>query len=159
MKIRNGFVSNSSSASYCLRIPLPLDEILDELYTEYNWNIFNKEKRKNETIKNLTDGKKYVEEFRDKKNAFFFSGVKDRIEEDKKFLEEIDNLSSKDFAKKVLERKGIIIEQDKDITELRCWTAMHNSYLEGVSDIFKEIMMYFLFERKLQIQCSVEHLN
>ena len=48
MKIRMGFVSNSSSSSYIVKVGMKYDDFMELIYREYSYLFFNEKKLKKE---------------------------------------------------------------------------------------------------------------
>ena len=67
MKIRNGFVSNSSSASFVLRIDMPIIVVMDKLSKSF-WK-YDKDAIENWLKSEIAKVQKQIEEYKSKINV------------------------------------------------------------------------------------------
>lgn len=156
MKIRNGFVSNSSSASYIVRIKdinfSDFSKLISEEFTTFYGMLSNEEliKRLNSNIK----CRKTMMEFTgiDKEN---FEKTISILEETKQKIEK-GELSIEELVKEALNINGIKIEEENGDLILNDFTAMHNSYVEGMNDDLKEIVLFMIFDTKYKVECKIE---
>jgi len=161
MKIRNGFVSNSSSSSYIVKIrDTYWDEFCDivaandggfqfgqEIMIRQIKEILNDTARTNRRL--ASDDGKLIEMFKEMDEAWVtrLNGFLDKLSADK-----ISNVSLIEIA---LDFHGIRhVESHKDIVELMYITSMHNSFDEGMPLLLKEIVLMFLFDSKKKIECE-----
>ena len=156
MKIRTGFVSNSSSASYIVNIKgIDFAEFCNKMETEYSFSdYFNVESM----MKSL-DGhlERYI------KGDDSTDSMKDLIEEFRVELEEqkvklkaVNPDKYYDVVRCGLEFHQVGLKETDDGVELTSFTSMHNDYDEGVSSIMNEIVLYFLFETDYKLVCTME---
>jgi hypothetical protein len=167
MKIRNGFVSNSSSASYTIIIDMELNEFIDNIFSEFNITYFwvkdlideyidkRNEYKKNLDI-SLTLPKYYSfhnQEGLDKLDLIIerLNAIKDLDEqsycgnEEGKFV--IDKVNAVTWLLKEIYSVDLNLHTSKSI-QLECGSSMHNSY-QDVPSIVKTILTYFDFEYPL----------
>jgi hypothetical protein len=149
MKMRLGFISNSSSSSYIVEIRgISEEDFLNKLFNEYSWNYFDKsviEKDLLKSIKNNKTSKRKSEKFPPQKP---FSDMYDRWIKDSEndFARFKDTKTNEDLARFILEHNGITIKSDKENVELYAWTSMHNDFNDGMSQLLREIVLFFMFD-------------
>jgi len=156
MKIRNGFVSNSSSSSYIVNIKnISMSKFCDILAPEYHWgDLFSLGHAK----ESLTKWSKTHE--KDAANADRWS-----IDAKKAYDDMLDDLSKVDkdnFEEVVgfmLKFRQIECKEVDGGIELFYFTSMHNDFVEGVSDALKEILLYFMFDTDYKVECKRESDN
>ena len=157
MKIRNGFVSNSSSASYIIKIEgMKLIDLLGILgYGEE----FCKETMLNDISKKIFDLNKDIDSFKNKKhnslvknlNISFLEGLENELKE----IQSIDKNDDLSILKKYLKMNGIKHEEtDKELI-LEYFTPMHNSFVEGICDQLKELIFKVIFSTGHKIKCEI----
>ncbi len=174
MKIRLGFVSNSSSVSYYITIKGPLNEVLNQIHENSHWPWLMPEaiiKLIDKNLKYLNDRLSDIEE---KKESFLLIDSKPDLEKkienlhkDKAKIEEIKqkrkddkswNYGTEDLTKIALKLNYIQIDESKpDETVLSSTTMMHNNYIEGMPDLLKDITLYYSFENPSAISLRVDH--
>lgn len=152
MKIRTSFVSNSSSASYVIKIDnITMGRFLDILEEEYSWSHFEMSSIEEEIsdsyrqVQNLT---KVGGTFHDLKDSW----IKCETEKQER-LKEIK--SSRDLVSFVLWLRDIRVSQGKNCVILSHWTSMHNNYVQGMNDLMKEIILLFVVEKKYPITGAI----
>jgi len=154
MKIREGFVSNSSSASYIVKIHgVTLAELWNKLAPEYSYGLFCKDSFVHKLIKTIA-------KFKERKNgdsdfAKYYEGEIDKLEE---YLETLkaEDLPFEKFLQIFNEYNHISINECFKGVELKCDTSMHNSFDEGMSDIVQEIMFYMM-SLDYKVTLEVDH--
>lgn len=163
MKIRFGFVSNSSSASYtiCIHtekntfIQLIKNKIIcNEFFqessefkkiVEYNYN-----KLKDSINKSTNTGTLY---------NIFIDRTKENLENHKKLLKKWDNIRydlSNEMYEDLFKYFDLDVSENNGITNISYTTIMHNSYNEGINYILKEIIFYILFETNIKMETKVD---
>jgi hypothetical protein len=163
MKTRNGFVSNSSSASYIVKIKdINFEEFCERIMREYQWYELNMK----QTLGKI---KKRIYQLHESSKA---SKVRDKQEEPTdqwyaRYMKELEALFEEgskidedniiDVVKFILEYNDIKLSLVTNGIELDYFTSMHNCYNEGVSDLLKEIVLFFSFETDYEIKFEVEH--
>ena len=164
MKIRNGFVSNSSSASYIIKIHgIDYNDFINIILREYGWSLFSKSNVKQKLIKKLTDNKLYTKDLKNElKNktvsrVSWFGYLEDNIKKDEALLKKIDNFSLEEIVEVVLERNSIKIMNDDDGIEIKFWTAMHNDFSSGMPEVLREVVLFFMFETSHKVKCDIKH--
>ena len=155
MKIRQGFVSNSSSASYIVKIQnIEEQEFFDRVACMY--------------CKGFTFEKEHLLELIEKfvVEAQFFCKSADSVMLDywekelkeylllKKQLTKIN--SNEDLVKFGFNLRGIHYEYKNSNIELDSWTSMHNSFTDGLDNILQEIILEFIFNGKYNITCEIK---
>ena len=161
MKLREGFVSNSSSASYIVRIKnISLQEFCDRLAPEYYQDELNIKitcgiiKRRIKDINRLR-----------KKAKGKDLGLDKMYERHKEVLEKLEKrglkiLDVEDFVKEVefiFEYEDINVCENNGDVVLDYFTSIHNDYNDGMGDLLKEITLFFMFETHYEVECRVEH--
>ena len=147
MKIRKGFVSNSSSASYIVKIKgIDFSEFCQALRNEYGcWGIFSTKGLQNK-INSLYESTRNssIEIFRDE------------VEEFKNRVDKLGDDNFEDVVKLALDFYNINSSEVKGGIELTDFTTMHNDFDSGMSNIMKEIVLYFMFDTKYKLICERE---
>jgi len=165
MKIRSGFVSNSSSASYVVKFNMNTEEFIHEIYHALGFDYFD--------INFLyTDLKERIEQYeegleaerKDKNGKFHFRNKKhlNEMKSQLKHLETISSINSIDTSgneegnfvvelvpaiKWILGNMyNINVTEEFDNVVLNAWTVMHNS-CNDIPQIIKDIVIHFSFER------------
>lgn len=150
MKIRTGFVSNSSSSSYIVDIyGIAEHEFIKMFVSEYcSWK-FEYDDIKNEVYNNYTKTK--IMASQGKFHGLIGNWVTDATENKNKF----DKIKTdEDFARFLIEYKNISIstlENDVGI-RLSGWVSMHNSF-EDMPELLKEILLFFLIDTEYKVEC------
>lgn len=164
MKIRLSHVSNSSSASYFLSISgKSLEQVVGDLLCEYTWDYFNREKIV-QKIKNrisvIRDSGEFSKQKKDKESKITIDILKSQDEWAKKEIGKLEGFlkiisDSEDdnvaFARAVWDLSGIKVEvkkgkQKKPTIEFSYFTSMHNSFNEGMGDMFSEMVLFCVNE-------------
>jgi len=181
MKIRNGFVSNSSSASYIIKIyDTTLEDFCNKFANEYSFSFFNLEEFEKSINERLmeerarldaeyeelskvnssisienADDKWFISHL--KKNITYFTDTLEKIKELKDKPEQISDTKRIDYREImdfILEHNRIgvwereSVETNKKYVEVADTTTMHNSFVEGMNDITKEMIFYFMSNGK-----------
>jgi len=145
MKIRTGFVSNSSSASYIVKIKdIDFEDFISSLKSNpesFYYKYFS--------LPVLEDKLKRLEEM-SKKYAFY------NIEDLRKSFDKIDADDYSSIIKFALAFYKIGCRIKSDGIELVDVTSMHNDYDSGMSGLMKEITLHFLFETDYKLVCKIE---
>jgi hypothetical protein len=162
MKLRNGFVSNSSSASYIVRIhDVNIMDFCESIAQEFQYDYFEPES----LIERFTDRRKDImgnelmgKHFR--RETEQLTTLIARLEA----LKEDSGLGGYQYVQPDAELVTDILNQyyriqtkfyNGDII-LTGDSSMHNSICD-VPDLLKSICMYYLFEIKKTLECKVEH--
>jgi len=181
MKIRNGFVSNSSSSSYIVNVEgASMDDFCRNLYSEYRWYIFNIESFLKTVKRQKTKTENYIKDILEKgdepdnsfssMNEHFCKMYQTRLEELTKIETEIEKNSEdgklnydadpEDVIKMVLNYYGVKLTNTlNDGVQLEYFTSMHNSFTEGVSEILQEVILYCMFDTKYNVKCRRDSDN
>ena len=162
MKIRSGFVSNSSSGSYMATIrDISLKLFIDMMLGEYSFSFFNKEDVLNELKSRLSADEHQLYELQgnEKTDPLFEVcklGLEKSVLDGKAAIEKIKTISDREMVECVLALKEIHVTEDKqdDSVTLTCHTSMHNNFTEGMHDLMKEIVLYFMFDTKHKVICK-----
>jgi len=159
MKIRTGFVSNSSSSSYIVEIKgISEQDFLNKLFAEYSWKHFDKgeiEKDLLERIKNSKATKRDSEKDKISVGKKAFSDLYDNwlkdSENDLIRFKEVE--TNEELVKFVIEHNGITIKIGEDKIELNAWTSMHNDFHDGMPQLLGEIVLFFIFDTTHKVKC------
>lgn len=175
MKIRLGFVSNSSSASYTVILNESMDDFINTMHDQcsypYLWP--------NVIIENLNRSIQGTQERIDLANTHngrpFFESIeiletrKASLEETRRSVEEIQNNTQgpggrasnyeekKRILNLVLTINHITMKDNGSIIQLDATTIIHNNYMEGMPDFLKEIVLYYTFERPKNVMVQIDH--
>lgn len=167
MKIRVGFVSNSSSASYIITLRgtrKDIEEVINEACATSSWDN-NIESVVENNITRLENSLRDLESGRESFLSESIDDIKANLELHKSyktFLNGNGNINRQElFTRMVLSIFGICrTNLDNGDVQLNYFTAMHNSYTEGMPRVLKEIVLYALFElSKVKINCVIERDN
>lgn len=163
MKIRSGFVSNSSSASYMVTISESFNSIADKYFSDIAMLL-------NKDIKSYKRDKKHYEDIIEKLNqgdkTIWYN--KEHCEECIKLLEVIieflkhqfdtDHIIDKEnVLENILQYHSIDIIKKSSFTQFKYLTSMHNDYGSSMDNLLKEIILIYTFENPSNIICNVEH--
>lgn len=151
MKIRTGFVSNSSSASFIVKFHLDKETFLSCLSEEF-WNATKEDQlqRLQQTLDKLKS---------DEKNGELFSShFKNEIERTEASIKTLSTLTTNNeiVYHYLSDLHGIDIREGfNNWTEVEAWTSMLNDYSE-MPDVLKQIILYFTFEHpEIELICRV----
>jgi hypothetical protein len=160
MKIRTGFISNSSSASYVIRVGMPYKKLMETIYNEYAYHYFHKD-----SLTQKVDEKiRYLKQSLDDETEFLrkFYPI-ESIERDIKMYEEFKTNLETDKGRIdfYCYLHSIRIKRDDENpdtkTVIYLTTTMHNYFHENMSKLMQEIIMEGLFENKYNVECKVYH--
>jgi hypothetical protein len=165
MKKRTGFVSNSSSASYIIKLRGSLNEVLSDIANNCDWPYTTLEKIKKELNERIVSLEKRLEELETKKEKYLMFNtvpeLKNRIYKERYDLNRIEKIEKEregdwqsgqeEVTQIALRLNYIKIEEKNEYVELEAATVMHNSYVEGMPDFLKDIVLYYSFENKEMI--------
>jgi len=158
MKIRNGFVSNSSSSSYIVKIrDTYWDEFCDIVVAgDYS---YTKDNLLKEIETDITRFEGYIKEEGIREGSVFVEMNKEHLVQLNNWKEILtpEKISNEVLVEVALAHSGIKRDEThKDIVKLSCLTSMHNSFDEGMTKLLKEIVLLFLFDTKKKIECERE---
>jgi len=153
MKKRQGFVSNSSSASYTLTVNTDEEDFFDALVEHVTWpyrdSIENKLK---EYINHVKSRLKEKNPILSKDHQLV------QMNNYQHSLDKLETADSVERMKIILSFYNIMWSYNKDGNiELSESTSMHNNFEEGVSKLMKEIILAFIFETDIKVSGDVEH--
>jgi len=155
MKIRQGFVSNSSSASYIVDIQnIEEKEFFDVVQGMYcGGYVFDSEYIVEQLQQIIEEAKSEIREKNTPMTVYYIDKVK-RFRALKK--EALRISSNKNMIKFGLKINGITYNYKDSVITLSSWTSMHNSFNDGPSDVLKEIILTFLFNGRYKMNCKME---
>jgi hypothetical protein len=150
MKIRTGFVSNSSSASYTIKLDICREDFIEGILNalQYPWSSDFEDRLK-----------KDIEESPEKNDPLFSSFYISHKKKAQEFMDRLNKCKEEGSPRVLvmLDYYGIKTEfKRKNRVEVSGWTSMHNNFNEGMPDILKEILLYFMFDKKIKVQCEWE---
>lgn len=166
MKIRLGFVSNSSSSSFILRVDMSKDNFIEEFRKEFynsNKNLFmteltNEIKELEETISKYQKELESVSE-KDEKQSSFTKFCIDRdtnkLSMLKNTLENLSGMTENDATIEQINHKGARIEDKGHCIKLHGFTSMYNSF-EDVPEIMRDILAMCAYKN---IHCDLEVIS
>lgn len=159
MKIRNGFVSNSSSASFIVNIhDTTIQEVCEMISEHFTYSYFSKVELINKLNSDINNLRGIIE--LDSCNSSYWT---EKINKFRKIL----NLLSNDLNKKsfVIDENivldvlkdvyGINMDQKDNIVTLEASTSMYND-IKDVPEILRDIIAYYNFEIDKKINCEIE---
>jgi len=173
MKIRAGFVSNSSSASYTVvlneTIESFLEVIMNDCQDSYMWTDYATKQIKND-LKFIDRKLKIASQYTGRP---FFDSIKcleKRRKDLQKKLKIVQDIRTKTREERrcpnasesrqlfdiTSELSNVELEDRGSMVKLTSKTSMHNSY-DDMPDLLREIVLFYTFERPRQIVASVEH--
>jgi hypothetical protein len=144
MKIRNGFVSNSSSSSYIVTLKnKTFKEFASNFLAEGDFYDYDPQS----LIKKM---KLDIEEYK-QHDTTKQEWYKDWIKQTEETLNKMEKIYNKkglcpELLKVIMEKYGIKVTEENNNVVLDYFTSMHNSYNEGISDLMKEIILFCCFE-------------
>ena len=152
MKIRSGFVSNSSSASFMVKVDKSVDDFLDELYNEFQWTHFKTEHFKYELEQDIKRNEEYIEKFKkdfegNKKDNFLIKGAIEGCEIQNQGLRHLikclPKMSQRELTSAILNHHHVDIAARKNgKCELWSHTIMYNS--AGDAPEFLHMIVFYL---------------
>lgn len=174
MKIRAGFVSNSSSASYTITVKENIDSFINTLMVECWYPYFTLDNVRSglvewlETLDRRIDIANRGSDWASHDSIDTLKAKKNKIEDEIKYIDNISNGPSNHRLSKTEKfniamirfmRSSIKVRfnPEGDDVVLTVTTVMHNNYVEGMPDILKEIILYYSFEEPEKITLEVNH--
>jgi hypothetical protein len=159
MKIRSGFVSNSSSASYFITMTgtrEARERMILEACSYVTWN----DSFRTRLEEDLVTTTNRINEYSKKSEGWFFNSLdmlKKRKEELEKDIEILtsdtwDHEHGKNLIRIVLKTYGINRHDTETTTSLDQFTSMHNNYTEGMSKVMMELVLMHAFGEDPTIQ-------
>ena len=144
MKIRNGFVSNSSSSSFILLINNKTEEVLiEELHKELFYFL-----TVDRLVEKFQDEIKELEErLKNTSDEFFKTAHKSRIELLKSYIEKVLSLRDEGFSELLkwylANIKGITIKELRNVVFISGSCGMYND-AGDTPDLLKNILCYYM---------------
>ncbi len=137
MKIRSGFVSNSSSASFIVTLNnKTFNEFAEDILSHF-WDF-----RKEDFEEKLKEYIKELELELEKCDSEIIISRRERsLEQTKKILEKLPTLSTTDVVREILMYNGINTHQRMNRIEFSTWTTMFND----ISDMGEFMMKLITF--------------
>ena len=157
MKIRTGFVSNSSSSSYFVEIEgIDLKDFLNKLFIEYTWNHFNKSEIEARLYQCIENNKVAKRDYNKSGVSRLFEKNYDTwLKDSENDLDQFKKAKTDEaLVKFVIKYNGINLKHSKDKIRLSTWTSMHNSFNEGMPELLKEIVLFFSFDTEYKVNCK-----
>ena len=158
MKIRNGFVSNSSSSSYIVKIRDTYWDEFCDIVVDGN-NSYMKDNLLKEIDEDIVRFEGYIKEEGIREGSVFVEMNKEHLVQLNKWKEILtpEKVNNEVLVEVALAHSSIRRnETHKDVVELSSLTTMHNSFDEGMTKLLKEIVLLFSFDTKKKIECERE---
>lgn len=170
MKIRLGFVSNSSSASYYVTVRSSWSDFVSKVLNKC-WYPFFETESLMERVNNLIQNREWsitsAEQGEEHWLRPTLAAAKEELEQlkqDRKFLE--DNQA--DIWDKTPEERdrlvrlafkayGINWEYEEGTVKMDYTTVMHNNFTESMPEALIEIILYYKFEEREAMSLRVDH--
>lgn len=173
MKIRAGFVSNSSSASYTIVINETMEEFMKVMTTDCSYPYM----KVNYILKRIRNNIKYLNERLEIANQHtgqvFYESItylENRKTELQNKLKIVENIrtkiyenghrvsisDSKQLFDIIAELSYVELEHKESMVTLTSKTAMHNNF-HDIPDLMREIILFYTFHRPQQIVASVKY--
>lgn len=166
MKVRLGFVSNSSAASYIITLGGNIKDINKLIIESVQFVSWNNELKEN--IKyNIARTEKTITDLECGKEHFLISSVEEQqyqlqqLKADLEYLGDSEHFLHSDcleYATIVL-RHYYITRTDmyNGDVKLSYFTSMHNCYTEGMPQILHELILYHAFEKTdVKLTCEID---
>jgi hypothetical protein len=159
MKIRQGFVSNSSSASFVVTVyNTNWEQFLEYLNSNFGFSIFDKRRFKEEVNQKIEQYKNFLKQQREEKKDILWKSdtnfYKVQIEQLEKIAKNIDNLSFAELVDQVFSFNKISTTRTEgtNVVELSSWTIMYNN-AEDMEPLMKNLIANMLLDnRKIKVE-------
>ena len=158
MKIRNGFVSNSSSSSYIVRVKdTTWDEFCNLVVADKGF--YYREELVHEIDEEIVRFETSIKEAKEDKNKILSTMIpmyKDKLVELKKLKKSMPKDNDIEALVTIaLKFNGIKYDVDKDVkeVELRSFTSMHNSF-DDMPMLMREIVLALMFDTGKKLKCE-----
>lgn len=151
MKVRNGFVSNSSSSSFVLRIMDSYDNFISNVVNSEELEYANYVNRFIENCEEIKKGFENSSNPIDFIEQWQYSRDKDTVDAYNEYLE------TKDILKLLKVKLGINVQDCGDNIKISGSTAMHNSY-DDVPDFIKHMVVYYMCDHP-EIKLTMERFG
>lgn len=168
MKTRQGFVSNSSSSSYIVKIGMSYENFIAHLASEYKWQWFSKKSilgTIRECIKNLksmlADHKSHKSNLLlDPDGGWRKNGIQqleEHIVELEELIDKINDIDNKEeLVSLILAYWDIKVDSIPQGVAMSYYTSMHNDYNDGMIPIMRELVLHFMFDTPYRVICKRE---
>jgi len=165
MKCRTGFVGNSSSASYIIKLSINASEFFKQIYKEMQYEYFSFKKFKKQISKEEKRITKSIKKEVSKKSKINWGHLKKSEKEmlnEIKYLmkkintEDYENNKKNILIKEILKYNNIKLvhnRKEKCIT-LTQYTSMHNYYNQNMNKILREVMLFYAMETNIKMECE-----
>ena len=150
MKIRTGFVSNSSSASFVITVKLSLADFCKELCFPFDVPGFERDIKAE--LRELKININKYKNSKDKLHQLWFEQYNDRAKFLKRVLSQLLKLSFTEKIQRYFDFHGYTVQEDElENTMLSGWTVMYNSeddmgqlFLDTIEKLNKKKIVYKL---------------
>lgn len=163
MKIRLGFISNSSSASYIINLKGNKDDIIENIVSclrilDYNGLL---EKRIQDSLKIERESLKRIETTGERFLGETLESIRANIKVLESDLTKVSDtaLTKAETIDLVFRNFGIKYNWTLNGLRFSYYTAIHSSYMEGMPDFLKEIVLLYKFEHPELIRCKFKSDN
>ena len=157
MKVRTGFVSNSSSASFVLEIKIPKDEFVKDLFGYFQYSRFDKNSFIRTIEDDIEEKKEHIEKLKDdsvddsskRMNELWLSQEQGKLKYLQGLLPQLSTVSDDKLVQIILKYEGLNIQENElDNTEISGWTCMWNN-IDDAGEMMKTLIAYVATEMPL----------
>ena len=151
MKIRNCFVSNSSSASYIVKIyHVNTNAVIDVIYghLEIDTYIEKVDESLVEWTKYMNEEVSFARDDMCKRRVLILSELQTKLKD--------KNIDNREKIIALMEHCGVSIVEHEHYTALESFTSMHNDVGSSMSEMMKEIVVILSFETKFNLECIID---
>jgi hypothetical protein len=126
---------------------------------EYDTSYFNKENVLHDLDLKLKSDEQRLSEFKGDSGSILSickKSLENSIGQGKLAIEKMKTIGDRDIVEFVLSMNEIRVSEDKedDSITLEYDTIMHNDFTDGMNNLLKEIVLYFVFDSNHKVICK-----